>query len=161
RDGRHSEPAHLPARPRRTRRLRAHEAVLCGGASTVESARLVSLRRSRSSGRDVDSASPRRRAVLSGARAVSMNSRLPSLVGPRGARYLAIAMCACVGLLGAFTYRAMNEWQRSATMLAERRAQQGADLLAAAFTRDMRAAQNVFLSSQEWYDSTVEGPAES
>ena len=62
-------------------------------------------------------------------------------------------MFVSVALLSTFSYRAVREWQRSATLLAESRAQQGADLLAAALTRDMRAAQLSLLSSPDWYDA--------
>ena len=70
-------------------------------------------------------------------------------------------MVVSVALLGAFTYRATHEWQRSATLLAERRAQQGADLLALALTRDMRAAQASVLSSQDWNGSSGESASEA
>jgi signal transduction histidine kinase len=62
-------------------------------------------------------------------------------------------MFVSVALLSTLSYRAVRGWQRSATLLAESRAQQGADLLAAALTRDMRAAQVSLLSSPDWYDA--------
>ena len=67
--------------------------------------------------------------------------------------WFALGMFVSVALLSTFSYRAVREWQRSATLLAESRAQQGADLLAAALTRDMRAAQLSLLSSPDWYDA--------
>lgn len=52
-----------------------------------------------------------------------------------------------VGWLG---YRAIRESERNATRLAERTAQEAANLLADALTRDMHAVQTAVLPSQDW-----------
>jgi signal transduction histidine kinase len=44
-----------------------------------------------------------------------------------------------------------------ATLLAERHAQESADMLALALTRDMRGAQEAVLSSQDWSESMQDG----
>ena len=82
-----------------------------------------------------------------------MIARLASMDNRRLAAWLAFAVCASVALLSLFAYRAVREWQRTATLLAERHAQEGADLLVLALTRDMRGAQASVLSSQDWSDS--------
>ncbi len=70
-------------------------------------------------------------------------------------RLFVVVMSLSLALLGAFTYRATDQWRQSATLLATRRAQQGADLLALALIRDMRSAQVSVLSSHDWRASTA------
>jgi hypothetical protein len=82
-----------------------------------------------------------------------MIARLAAVDNRRLVGWLAFSVCASVVLLGVFAYRAVREWQRTATLLAERHAQEGADLLVLALTRDMRGAQASVLSSQDWSDS--------
>src|SRR5689334_20290699 len=90
-----------------------------------------------------------------------MMARLTSPANLKVAAALAIGVCASVLVLGIYAYRAVNEWQRTATLLAERHAQEGADQLALALTRDMRGAQTSVFSSEEWSDvfgSLNQGP---
>lgn len=56
-------------------------------------------------------------------------------------KYGFAALGLAVVTLMVLCYRAVNEWQHSARMLADRRAQTTVDLLVTAFTRDMRGAQ--------------------
>ncbi|MGE3578649.1 MAG: sensor histidine kinase [Vicinamibacterales bacterium] len=58
-------------------------------------------------------------------------------LGPHGFAALGVA----VGTLLLLSWGAIAEWQRSARMLADRRAQTAVDLLVTAFTRDMRGVQ--------------------
>lgn len=82
--------------------------------------------------------------------------RLTSWVSPRLASWLAVGLSLSVLVLGIFAYRAVREWERTATLLAERRAQEHADMLVLALTRDMRGAQESLLSSQQWTDLPLE-----
>ena len=86
-----------------------------------------------------------------------MIARFAPLVNLRVAALLALSVCGSVAILGLSAYRAVREWERTATLLAERHAQEGADMLALALTRDMRGAQESVLSSQDWLDSTPNG----
>jgi signal transduction histidine kinase len=79
-----------------------------------------------------------------------MIARIGSLITTRLAWALAVGVCGSVALLALFAFRAVREWERTATLLAERHAQEGADLLALALTRDMRGAQESVLSSPDW-----------
>lgn len=85
-----------------------------------------------------------------------MISNLSSRVSSRLALWLAVGVCASVIALGAFTYQGVLEWERTARLLAERHAQESADMLAVALTRDMRGAQESVLS-QDWSDSMHDG----
>jgi signal transduction histidine kinase len=64
--------------------------------------------------------------------------------------WLAAGVCISVAMLSWFGYRAMVGWERSARLLADRRANQAADLLLTALSRDMRGVQNSVLSSPYW-----------
>jgi signal transduction histidine kinase len=64
--------------------------------------------------------------------------------------WLAAGVCVSVAVLCWFGYRAMIGWERSARQLAERRANQAADLLSTALSRDMRGVQSSVLSSAYW-----------
>jgi signal transduction histidine kinase len=64
------------------------------------------------------------------------------------AGWLALGVFMSVVTLAWLGYRAISEWQRSATLLAQRRADAAVDLLVTAITRDMRGAQESVLSSQ-------------
>jgi signal transduction histidine kinase len=68
---------------------------------------------------------------------------------------LAVGVCASVALLAAFAFRAVREWEHTAALLAERHAQEGADLLVVALSRDMRGVQESVLSAQDWSDAEV------
>ena len=70
-----------------------------------------------------------------------MKARFGVLVG-----IVAILSLAALVWLG---YGAVTEWQRSAQMLAQRRAEAAADLLVTALTRDMRGVQGSVLSSAQ------------
>lgn len=63
------------------------------------------------------------------------------------ASWLASGICVSVAVLTWFGYRGIREWQRSSTLLVERRANEAADLLVTALTRDMHAVQKLVLSS--------------
>jgi signal transduction histidine kinase len=86
-----------------------------------------------------------------------MIARIGALVTTRLAWGLAVGVCASVALLAVFAIRAVREWERTAARLAERHAQEGADLLALALTRDMRGAQESVLSSQDWSEPMPDG----
>jgi signal transduction histidine kinase len=62
---------------------------------------------------------------------------------------LTAAISIAVSALGIFGYRAGREWQRSATVLARRASQDGADLLVTALLRDMRGAQALVLANRD------------
>ena len=79
-----------------------------------------------------------------------MIARLASFVPTRTAWVLAAGVCVSVALVALFAFRAVREWERTATLLAERHAQEAADLLALALTRDMRGAQQSVLSDPDW-----------
>lgn len=64
--------------------------------------------------------------------------------------WLAAGVCISVAILCWFGYRAMIGWERSARLLADRRANQAADLLLTALSRDMRGVQHQVLSSTYW-----------
>jgi signal transduction histidine kinase len=64
--------------------------------------------------------------------------------------WLAIGVCVSVAILCWLGYRAMTGWERSARLLADRRANQAADLLLTALSRDMRGVQHQVLSSPYW-----------
>jgi signal transduction histidine kinase len=61
--------------------------------------------------------------------------------------WLAIVVVAAVGVLAAVGYRATSEWEHSADLLAQRRADAAVDQLVTAITRDMRGVQAAVLSS--------------
>jgi signal transduction histidine kinase len=63
---------------------------------------------------------------------------------------LTVGVAVAVAALTFFGYRATREWQRSSVLLVERRAEEGAELLVTALTRDMRAAQVSVLASRDW-----------
>ena len=62
---------------------------------------------------------------------------------------LTIALAATVLALSWYGYRAAREWRRSTAALTERTAQDGADLLVTALTRDMRGAQALVLANRD------------
>jgi signal transduction histidine kinase len=67
-------------------------------------------------------------------------------------------MCVSVALLAWFGFRASREFQQSSTLLVQRRADEAVRLLAAALTRDMRAAQTSVLASSTWDESGPDAP---
>ena len=54
--------------------------------------------------------------------------------------------------------KAINSWQGSSNILAERRARETADLLFRALSRDMLGAEDAVLSSAEWDASMLAPP---
>lgn len=82
-----------------------------------------------------------------------MMSRLISLFTSKLPAWLAIGLCLSVAVLAWFGYEGIREWQRSAGLLADRRANEAADLLLTAITRDMRGAQDAVLTSAQSYES--------
>ena len=55
--------------------------------------------------------------------------------------WLAVLICAACAPLAWFAYRATDQWQRSAALLADHRGHEAADLLTRALTRDMSGVQ--------------------
>lgn len=72
--------------------------------------------------------------------------------------WLAAGVCVSVGIVTWFGYHAVVGWQRSATRLADERAQQTADLLVTALSRDMRGAQTLVLASPSWEPFMLDRP---
>lgn len=70
--------------------------------------------------------------------------------------WLVVGICASLGVLVWFGYRAITEWQRTEELLADRRARDTVDLLATALSRDMRGVQNTVLS--EWWEELTTDP---
>jgi signal transduction histidine kinase len=76
------------------------------------------------------------------------------------AGWMAAGVCASVALLTWFGYHAIREWQRSSTLLVERRADAAADLLVTALTRDMHAVQKSVLASPDWDAFMIDPPSD-
>jgi signal transduction histidine kinase len=70
----------------------------------------------------------------------------------------AIGVTASLATLAWSGYRAVRGWQRSATLLAERRAGETANMLVTALRRDMRGAQNAVLTSPHWDEFMLDPP---
>ncbi|HEY3885107.1 MAG TPA: HAMP domain-containing sensor histidine kinase, partial [Vicinamibacterales bacterium] len=81
-------------------------------------------------------------------------SGLPKALGLAG--WLAAGVCASIGVLTVFGYRAIRGWQTTSTQLLEQRTAAAADLLVSALTRDMHAVQRSVLVSADW--SEVDDP---
>lgn len=73
---------------------------------------------------------------------------------------LTVALAATVLALSWYGYRAAREWRRSTVALIERTAQDGADLLVTALTRDMRGAQALVLANRDSGDYTTQHRAD-
>ena len=71
-----------------------------------------------------------------------------------------LAVLICVGLcaLAWFGYRATDQWQRSAALLADHRGYEAVDLLTRALTRDMYGVQTSILNSPELNRRAFEPP---
>ena len=63
--------------------------------------------------------------------------------------WLGVLICCGLCALAWFGYRATDQWQRSASMLADHRGHEAADLLTRALTRDMSGVQGSILNSPE------------
>jgi signal transduction histidine kinase len=72
--------------------------------------------------------------------------------------WMAAGVCVSVVMLTWFGYHAVRGWQRSSAQLVERRADEAADLLATALTRDMRAVQKSVLASPDWDTFMLDPP---
>ena len=72
--------------------------------------------------------------------------------------WLAVALTGGLAAIAWFGYRATDEWQRSSALLVERRAEELADTLTTALTRDMRAVQTSLLDGREWEPGAAASP---
>jgi two-component system, OmpR family, phosphate regulon sensor histidine kinase PhoR len=75
--------------------------------------------------------------------------------------WLAALICCGLFALAWFGYRAADQWQRSAGLLADHRGREAADLLARALTRDMSGVQTSILSSPEQNRYAFDPPYEA
>ena len=73
---------------------------------------------------------------------------------------LTIALAAAVLALSWYGYRAVSEWRRSTAALIERHAQDDADRLVIALTRDMRGAQSLVLANRDSGDYATQSLAD-
>jgi two-component system, OmpR family, phosphate regulon sensor histidine kinase PhoR len=89
-----------------------------------------------------------------------MISRPRALVGERST-WLAALICCGLCALGWFGYRATDQWQRSAALLADHRGHEAADLLTRALTRDMSGVQTSILNSPEQNRYAFDPPYEA
>lgn len=89
-----------------------------------------------------------------------MRIRFGAALSPRLGVALALGLSVSLGIIGRFGYQAMREWEHTALLLEQRRAQEAADLLATALMRDMRAVQASVLSSQDWNEFMLDPPYE-
>jgi len=76
-----------------------------------------------------------------------MSVRLIHLLTAKRAGWLAGSVVVSVLILAVVGYRAIDEWQHSASLLAERRADGAAEQLLTAITRDMRGVQTSVLAA--------------
>src|SRR5262245_36577508 len=77
-----------------------------------------------------------------------MTQLLP-LFGRRGIPLLVGAVCASAAILVWIGYRAISEWEQAAAQVASRRADAAVNLLVAALVRDMRAVQQLMITSAD------------
>jgi two-component system phosphate regulon sensor histidine kinase PhoR len=75
--------------------------------------------------------------------------------------WLALLICCGLFALGWYGYRATDQWQRSAAMLAEHRGHEAADLLTRALNRDMSGVQTSILNSPEQNRQAFDPPYEA
>ena len=73
---------------------------------------------------------------------------------------LTIALAAAVLALSWYGYRAVSEWRQSTAALIERRAQDDANRLVIALTRDMRGAQSLVLANRDSGDYATQSLAD-
>jgi signal transduction histidine kinase len=71
---------------------------------------------------------------------------------------MAAGVCVSVAILTWYGYHAIREWQRSSTLLASRRADEAAERLVTALTRDMRGVQDLVLSSPHSNEFMLDPP---
>jgi signal transduction histidine kinase len=72
--------------------------------------------------------------------------------------WLAAFSIAGIAALAWFGYRATAQWQRSSALLVERRAEELAETLVTALTRDMRAVQTGLLDGRDWDAESATSP---
>ncbi len=72
--------------------------------------------------------------------------------------WMAAGVCVSIAILTWLGYRVTREWQHSSAQFASRRANDSADLLVTALTRDMRGVQTSVLSSPRWDELMQDGP---
>ena len=84
----------------------------------------------------------------------------PRLLVAEPSTWLAALICCGLCALAWFAYRATDQWQRSATLLADHRAREAADLLTRALTRDMAGVQSYILNSPELNSQAFDPPYE-
>ena len=75
--------------------------------------------------------------------------------------WLAALICCGLCALAWFGYRATDQWQRSAALLADHRGHEAADLLTRALTRDMSGVQTSILNSPEQNRHAFDPPYEA
>ena len=75
--------------------------------------------------------------------------------------WLAVLICCGLCALAWFGYRATDQWQRSAALLADHRGREAADLLTRALTRDMSGVQTSILNSPEHNRRAFDPPYEA
>ena len=75
--------------------------------------------------------------------------------------WLAALICCGLCALAWFGYRATDQWQRSAALLADHRGREAADLLTRALTRDMSGVQTSILNSPEQNRHAFDPPYEA
>ena len=75
--------------------------------------------------------------------------------------WLAALICCGLCALAWFGYRATDQWQRSAALLADHRGREAADLLTRALTRDMAGVQTSILNSPEQNRHAFDPPYEA
>lgn len=72
--------------------------------------------------------------------------------------WMAAGVCISVTMLTWYGYQGIREWQHSSTLLTARRANETADLLVTALTRDMRSVQDSVLTSPRLDEFTFDPP---
>ena len=85
----------------------------------------------------------------------------PRLLVAEPSTWLAALICCGLCALAWFGYRATDQWQRSATLLADHRAREAADLVTRALTRDMAGVQSSILNSPELNSQAFDAPYEA
>ena len=85
----------------------------------------------------------------------------PRMLVAEPSTWLAVLICCGLCALAWFGYRATDQWQRSAALLADHRGHEAADLLTRALTRDMSGVQTSILNSPEQNRHAFDPPYEA